>query len=59
VQGFRLSPVMVLERRDGVVIAERESPDVIPMELRTPLMNGDEPLVSEIERFAASGLRAH
>ena len=50
---------MALDGRAGVVVAERGSPDVTTIDLQTPIMNSDEPFVSEGERFIASALRAH
>jgi hypothetical protein len=58
-QGFRSTTVMALDGRAGVVVAERESPDVMPIDLQTPIINGAEPFVSEGGRFISSALGAH
>jgi hypothetical protein len=51
--------MMALDRRASVVVDERESPDVMAIDLQTPIMNDNEPFVSKGERFMASALRAH
>ena len=59
-QGFRSTTVlMALDGRASDVVAERESPDAMPIDMQAPIINGDEQLVSEGERFIASALRAH
>jgi hypothetical protein len=50
---------MTLDGRAGVVVAERESPNLMPIDLQTPSTIGDEQFVSEGERFIASAWRAH
>jgi hypothetical protein len=51
--------VMALDGRAGVVVAARESLDVMPIDLQTPIMNGDEHFGSDGERLIVSALRAH
>jgi CheY-like chemotaxis protein len=57
-QGCRLTTVMALDGRAGVVVAEHESLDVMRIDLQTPIINGTIRLASKGERFIASALRA-